>query len=359
LDFESMKKELISILNDITKILEKEIFWSINNNLGNDIIKIYINDFLNKYVYLDKNLLNQDIYYSFFTKNQISWDNIDLNIDRVLKSINERYKRNFSHDKAFTNFYTELYSLTRVNKNVLWYIILKSLEYQINNSIENNFYFYAKYLQNSYLFEWTWFEKILSDFFMKYYHFIPYDWLRRILHTENWEKLIEKLLTTEKDESKKLDIFLFILQYEERKYLKYINEIRIECIKLIWKKTLKSDNKPIELEMLMKLYRFYWFYSDEKVDYQIDVEKAFVDYYEFYTQKDFDAYNIENFGIHNLTLPHIYVRRSVEWRIKTILENILEEKKINVDKTNHLKHHEISYLIMLLTSWLDSYSYTR
>jgi hypothetical protein len=26
LDFESMKKELISILNDITKILEKEIF---------------------------------------------------------------------------------------------------------------------------------------------------------------------------------------------------------------------------------------------------------------------------------------------------------------------------------------------
>lgn len=410
--FESMKQELLVILKDFLEIVELDIFslndeidiikytipneayeeiknllpkdfkklrnenWKIDlmSYLGRDIIdvtsikifiatyvKYFVENFISNYSYGSKwrtLLIDWEMYSNVFSKQREM--SITEKINNIINLLSHKLftkikydnnKSDFDAQKEKNELESKLNKLREINPNIIWYIILKCLERDIQTSTPGNFDFFTRFLQNNYMFEWNWFWERFDNFFAKNIFTLSIEAQYKILDTKDWEDFLDKLLKKDLyDKNEKLTLLVFVLKYHASKYTKFQERIYIECIKLIkekaWEIGFLNKIEWVVLEILMDIY---WYYqrNKEKLKFDFDVEKAFEEYVILYNEDDFKIFNHDNLWVYNWSLPFVYVKRSIQSHISRISNNILEEK-------NTREQNEMEIRWVKTKKWLKS-----
>lgn len=353
--FETMKQDFLSIIDDLLKIYEKSFFsyenmlkiiqayneWNnfiktINytleiKNIENKInweIKLFISEYkeyfnidlfrtiFNNAYWLKNEWTNNTKIIKEYISAQIALEKEDKRTRWVKwKKINSIYNIESENNKCKS----DINKLLWYDENLFWYTIFKIYKQKIDEIKDlSHLPYWIEILQKTPIFKDTITKTEIYNYLFKYKNQISTEMLFWLICSDKWEETLKEILDNPENTTQKMDICLFIMEYEKDKYALQMPKIFESCITCMKDKIWSSYSNDWTWCNIRDLIRIYQYYKENKVKInpELDVEWTFEIYSELYTPEDF--YHDRNL-LYTWELPVTYVKIAFSWCIEMIM----------------------------------------
>lgn len=349
--FETMKQDFLSIIDDLLKIYEKSFFsyeniikiiqvdneWRNFRKITNYPLEVKnkeneinweIDEFINKFQeYFNIDLFRTIFNNAYWLKNEWT-DNTKLikeyiSSEIALEKEDKRTRSEYwNNQKSIYNLENERnkckYEIDKLlwyDKNLFWYTIFKIFKQKISEIKDlNHLPYWIEILQKTPIFKDTITKTEINNYLFKYKDQISTEMIFWLLGSDKWGETLEEILKNPKNTTQKMDVCLFILEYEKDKYALYMPRIFEACISCM-KDKISNGWIWCNIKDLIRIYQYYR-ENKVKINPELDVEWTFEIYSELYTPEDF--YHDRNL-LYTWELPVTYVKIAFSWCIEMIM----------------------------------------